>query len=59
MRPFGGYKGSNIALLVELLAAGLSGANWSLDAASFAEIGRAQIQQPVLFGYHGAYFGAN
>jgi carotenoid cleavage dioxygenase-like enzyme len=30
-----------------------------LDAASFAEIGRAQIQQPVLFGYHGAYFGTN
>lgn len=35
-RPFGGYKGSNIALLVELLAAGLSGGNWSIDAPSFA-----------------------
>jgi carotenoid cleavage dioxygenase-like enzyme len=30
-----------------------------LDAVSFEEIGRAQIEQPVLFGYHGAYFGVN
>ncbi|MGA8261131.1 MAG: Ldh family oxidoreductase [Arenicellales bacterium] len=36
-KAFGGYKGSNIALLVELLAAGLAGANWSMDAPSFAE----------------------
>jgi len=36
-KPFGGTKGSNIALLVELLAAGLSGGNWSMDAPSFAE----------------------
>ncbi|MEH6825309.1 MAG: Ldh family oxidoreductase [Motiliproteus sp.] len=32
---FGGYKGSNIALLVEMLSAGLTGANWSCDAPSF------------------------
>jgi len=32
---FGGYKGANIALLVEILSAGLTGANWSCDAASF------------------------
>lgn len=36
-RPFGGYKGSNIALMVELLTAGLGGGNWSLDAPSFAD----------------------
>ena len=30
-----------------------------LDAASFEELGRAVIHQPVLLGYHGAYFGAN
>lgn len=36
-RPFGGYKGANIALMVELLAAGLSGGNWSIDAPSFAD----------------------
>ena len=34
---FGGNRGANIALMVEVLAAGLSGANWSLDAPSFSE----------------------
>ena len=33
---FGGSRGANIALMVEVLAAGLTGANWSLDAPSFA-----------------------
>ena len=33
--PFGGSRGANIALMVELLAAGLSGSNWSIDAPSF------------------------
>jgi (2R)-3-sulfolactate dehydrogenase (NADP+) len=33
--PFGGYKGANIALLVEILSAGLSKASWSFDAPSF------------------------
>lgn len=33
--PFGGARGANIALIVEILAAGLAGANWSLDAPSF------------------------
>jgi len=32
---FGGAKGANIALMVECLAAGLSGAAWSLDMADF------------------------
>jgi (2R)-3-sulfolactate dehydrogenase (NADP+) len=32
---FGGERGANIALMVEMLAAGLSGSNWSLDAPSF------------------------
>lgn len=32
---FGGNRGANIALMIEVLAAGLSGANWSLDAPSF------------------------
>ncbi|WP_437344303.1 Ldh family oxidoreductase [Mesorhizobium marinum] len=32
---FGGNRGANVALMVEVLAAGLSGANWSLDAPSF------------------------
>ncbi|OQM76421.1 Ldh family oxidoreductase [Manganibacter manganicus] len=33
---FGGPRGANIALMVEVLAAGLTGANWSLDAPAFA-----------------------
>lgn len=32
---FGGTRGANIALMVEVLAAGLTGANWSVDAPSF------------------------
>jgi carotenoid cleavage dioxygenase-like enzyme len=28
----------------------------ALDAASFAEIGRAVMPQPALIGYHGAFF---
>mgnify|MGYP001195850708 CR=1 FL=1 len=34
---FGGARGANIALMVEVLAAGLPGANWSLEAPSFAD----------------------
>jgi len=33
--PFGGVRGANVALMVEILAAALTGANWSLDAPSF------------------------
>jgi (2R)-3-sulfolactate dehydrogenase (NADP+) len=33
--PFGGYKGANIALMVEVLAAGLTGASWSMDTGHF------------------------
>lgn len=33
--PFGGRKGGNIALFVEMLSAGLSGGNWSLDVRDF------------------------
>lgn len=33
--PFGGARGANIALMVELMAAGLTGANWSKDAPPF------------------------
>lgn len=34
---FGGARGANIALMVEVLSAGLAGANWSLDAPSFTD----------------------
>ncbi|MEQ8354734.1 MAG: Ldh family oxidoreductase [Kiloniellaceae bacterium] len=33
--PFGGGRGANLALMVEILAAGLTGANWSRDAPAF------------------------
>lgn len=33
--PFGGRKGANVALMIEVLAAGLSGASWSTDAHDF------------------------
>ncbi|HEX9449717.1 MAG TPA: Ldh family oxidoreductase [Dongiaceae bacterium] len=35
LAPFGGYKGYGIALMVDILAAGLTGANWSFQASSF------------------------
>ncbi|MGB3389343.1 MAG: Ldh family oxidoreductase [Pseudaminobacter sp.] len=34
---FGGARGANIALMVEVLSAGLAGANWSVDAPAFNE----------------------
>jgi (2R)-3-sulfolactate dehydrogenase (NADP+) len=37
MLPFGGYKGAGMALLVETLAAGLTGANWSFEAPLFSD----------------------
>ncbi|PCK86563.1 malate dehydrogenase [Rhizobium sophoriradicis] len=35
--PFGGRKGANVALMVEMLSAGLSDGPWSLDTPSFRE----------------------
>jgi (2R)-3-sulfolactate dehydrogenase (NADP+) len=34
---FGGARGANIALMIEVMAAGLAGANWALDAPSFTK----------------------
>jgi (2R)-3-sulfolactate dehydrogenase (NADP+) len=39
--PAGGKRGANLALMVEILAAGLGGANWSLDAPSAFEGARS------------------
>lgn len=38
---FGGSRGANIALLVEVLAGGVTGANWSLDAPDFRSGGQS------------------
>lgn len=37
MVPMGGYKGAGIALIVEIMAAAVTGANFALDASSFAD----------------------
>jgi (2R)-3-sulfolactate dehydrogenase (NADP+) len=39
--PAGGKRGANLALMVEILAAGLGGANWSVDAPSALEGSRS------------------
>ena len=41
MLAFGGARGANIALMIEILAAGISGANWSLDAPDFMSGGES------------------
>lgn len=33
--PFGGARGANIALMVEMMAVGLTGAEWSFESAAF------------------------
>ncbi|POA89982.1 Ldh family oxidoreductase [Pseudomonas protegens] len=38
---FGGSRGANIALLVEVLAGGVAGGNWSLDAPDFRSGGQS------------------
>lgn len=35
--PFGGARGAHIAMIVEILAAGLTGGHWSIDAPPYAE----------------------
>lgn len=35
--PIGGYKGFGLALMVDILAAGLSGSHWSFEASSFGD----------------------
>lgn len=35
--PFGGARGANIALIVEILGAGLTGGHWSIDAPHYAQ----------------------
>lgn len=37
MAPAGGYKGAAMALLVEIMAAGLAGAGWSFEASSLGD----------------------
>ena len=57
--PFGGYKGANLALMVELLAAGLSGAAWSLDAGDFRSGNRPPNAGLTILAIHPAAIDAN
>jgi (2R)-3-sulfolactate dehydrogenase (NADP+) len=53
--PFGGYKGANIALLVELLSS-MAGGNWSLDAPAWDSGSRSpSVGMFVLAVDHGAF----
>lgn len=61
--PFGGFKGANMALMVEILSAGVAGANWSLDAGHFRQGSRSPgvgltvlALSPVLTAADGADF---
>lgn len=56
--PQGRAEDDGVALSVVLDANQGTSFLLVLDAASFAEIGRAQVPQAILFGYHGAYFDA-
>lgn len=50
MAPAGGHKGAVMALMVEVLAAGLTGANWSFQASSLAndEGGPPRLGQSII-----------
>lgn len=37
LSPIGGYKGASLALLIDILAGGLSGSNFSFEASSFGD----------------------
>ncbi len=55
---FGGPRGANIALIVEVLAAGLTGATWSLDTASISEGTRSPATGLFVIAIEPAAFGS-
>jgi (2R)-3-sulfolactate dehydrogenase (NADP+) len=54
---FGGARGANVALMVEVLAAGLTGANWSLDAPSITEGDRSPATGLLVIAIEPRAFG--
>jgi (2R)-3-sulfolactate dehydrogenase (NADP+) len=56
---FGGNRGANIALMVEVLSAGLTGANWSLDAPSFTTGSHSPATGMFVLAIEPAVFGAD
>ena len=60
MAPSGGYKGAGLALLVEVMAAGLTGATWSSQASSFADNSGGPPRTGQFFiAMNPEFFGAN
>ncbi|RMO67480.1 Ldh family oxidoreductase [Pseudomonas syringae group genomosp. 3] len=56
--PIGGYKGASLALLVDILAGGLSGSNFSFEASSFGDCkGGAPRTGQLLIAFDPAAFG--
>ncbi|RST87080.1 Ldh family oxidoreductase [Aquibium carbonis] len=55
---FGGARGANIALMVEVLAAGLTGANWSLEAPSITQGNRSPGTGLLVIAIQPQAFGA-
>ncbi|MGT2465414.1 Ldh family oxidoreductase [Mesorhizobium atlanticum] len=49
MLAFGGQRGANIALMVEVLAAGISGANWSPRCAPHSPVAKTAPAQASSF----------
>jgi (2R)-3-sulfolactate dehydrogenase (NADP+) len=60
LSPIGGYKGASLALLVDILAAGLSGSHFSFEASSFGDCegGPPRTGQLVIAFDPGAFGGA-
>lgn len=54
---FGGSRGANVALMVEVLSAGLTGASWSLDAPSITQGSRSPGTGLLVIAIEPAAFG--
>ncbi len=58
LSPIGGYKGAGLALLIDILAGGLSGSNFSFEASSFGDCeGGPPRTGQLLIAFDPAAFG--
>jgi (2R)-3-sulfolactate dehydrogenase (NADP+) len=58
LAPFGGYKGAALALMVDILAAGVTGSSFTFEASSTAQtLGAPPNQGQLLIAMHPAAFG--
>ncbi|BDB20743.1 dehydrogenase [Pseudomonas sp. CYM-20-01] len=58
LSPIGGYKGTSVALLIDILAGGLSGSNFSFEASSFGDCeGGPPRTGQLLIAFDPAAFG--